>query len=221
MLVLKADNVIKSFGETTIINGVDVELQSGEYASIMGRSGSGKSTLLKVLCGLLEVDSGDVVVDGYDITKLKGKQKSIFRSSIIGVVFQDNNLLPDFNVKDNILVPMYISKQKINNEYYESLLAIVGLKGHDHKFPNQLSGGMQQRAAIARALIAKPKIIFADEPTGNLDSKTEKEIIELFKDINKKLGTTILQVTHSDALARSSSRIIVIDDGKIINEGKK
>lgn len=218
MIILQAHNIVKSYFNKPIINGISLEVFSGEYVSIRGRSGSGKSTLLKILCGLTEADSGEIIVDGADITRLRGKQKSIFRSGTIGVVFQEKNLLPDFNVKENILVPNFIARKKIDILYYNKLIEIVGLTDHQKKLPHELSGGMQQRAAIARALISKPKIIFADEPTGSLDSISENSIIELFKLINTELGATILQVTHSDACAEAGSRIVTIDDGKISQE---
>ena len=222
MVILSAQNVVKQFGTSRpVVNGVDVEIRDGEYVSIIGRSGSGKSTLLRLLCGLEPADNGRIVVDGHDLGLLRGKELSLFRSTVIGVVFQDNNLIQDFSVRDNILTPMYISRRKVDDAYYQKLLRLVGLAQHENKRPCQLSGGMQQRAAIARALIAKPKIIFADEPTGSLDIKTEDEIIKLFQDINTKLGTTILQVTHSDACVRASSRIITICDGKIVDERKE
>jgi len=216
--ILQAKNVVKKFGDKTIVDGISLDLKHGEYVSIRGRSGSGKSTLLKTLCGLFLADGGEIFVDGYDVINIDGEQKSKFRSQVIGIVFQENNLLPDFNVRDNILTPVFVARKKVDKEYYNKLLDMVGLTEHEYKMPHQLSGGMQQRCAIARALIAKPKIIFADEPTGSLDSKTEAEIIKLFKQVNSELKTTILQVTHSKACVSASTRVIKINDGRIVSE---
>ena len=215
MPILECKNIVKIFAGKPIINGVSLELEEGCFVSIMGRSGAGKSTLLRVLCGLIDADSGEINIAGYNVHKLSGKKKSVFRSTVIGIVFQDSNLISDFNVEGNILTPLYISGQKLDKEHYDKLLTLLEIKPFLKKMPSQISGGMRQRAAVARALVAKPKILFADEPTGALDSKSEKEMMRLFTAINKEFGTSIIQVTHSDFCAKESRSIIRINDGQV------
>jgi len=217
MIIVKCNDIIKTFAgqDKPVLNDVSLELKQGCFVSIMGRSGSGKSTLLRVMCGLIPTDSGTVEVLGYDVNNMTTKECSHFRSSVIGIVFQDNNLVEEFNVEDNILTPIFIAGKKIDKEYYTKLLELTGLTEFRTRYPKQLSGGQRQRVAIARALIAKPQIIFADEPTGSLDSKSELQIMDLFKTINTELGTSIVQVTHSKICADMGFDIIVIDDGRI------
>ena len=215
MALVTCKNIVKSFAGKRIIDDVSFELNEGCFVSIMGRSGAGKSTLMRIICGLIDADSGTVDVAGYRVDKLYGRQKTKFRSTIMGIVFQDSNLISDFNVEDNILTPLYISGKKLDKAHYDKLLTLLEIKPYLKKMPSQISGGMRQRAAIARALIANPKVLFADEPTGALDSKSEKEVMRLFTAINAEFGTSIIQVTHSDYCAQASKSIIRINDGQI------
>jgi putative ABC transport system ATP-binding protein len=217
MPILTCTNLTKRFlnNEAPIINGASLSLEAGEFVSIMGRSGSGKSTLLRLLCGLLAPDAGEVVVDGLLLSGLRGKALAEFRSLRIGIVFQDSNLITDFTVKDNIFTPCYIAGKKPDLNYFERLLCLTNIGEFLDRMPTELSGGERQRVAICRALIAKPKILYADEPTGSLDSKSEQQIMQLFTDINAEFGTSIIQVTHSDFCAAKSHKIITINDGKI------
>lgn len=218
-MIVKCEKIVKTFSgqEKAVLDGVSLELDEGCFVSIMGRSGSGKTTLLRCLCGLMSIDSGAITVCGYDVNNLKPKEQSHFRSSVIGIVFQDNNLIDEFTVEDNILAPIFIAGKKPDKEHFARILKITGLEKFKDRFPHQLSGGQRQKTAIARALVAKPKIIFADEPTGSLDSKSEQQIIELFKAVNKDLGVSIVQVTHSSVCAAAGTKIIKINDGKIEN----
>jgi len=220
MLILKCNNLIKQYNEheAAVVNGVTLEFSEGDFVSVMGRSGSGKSTLLKMLCGLLAPCSGVVECAGHTVTNLSKKELANFRSSVIGVVFQESMLIDDFSVKDNILVPLYISKAKLDKPYLDRLIEIMGLKDLLNRKPKNLSGGEKQRASIARALINKPKVLFADEPTGSLDSKTELEVMELFKVVNENLGVTIVQVTHSQSCAAVSKRVLHMQDGVILGD---
>jgi ABC-type lipoprotein export system ATPase subunit len=217
MSVLVCESVIKTYpgAERPVLDCVSLNFSAPCFVSITGRSGSGKSTLLKILSGLLTPDSGTVTVNGQNVHLLNAKQRGEFRSLSIGIVFQDGFLVDDFTVLDNVLSPLYIAKKRPDKEYLGRLLEMTELTEHQKKYPGELSGGMLQRAAIARALIAKPKIIFADEPTGNLDSGNEKRVMELFKAVRKEFDTSIVQVTHSDYCAGCGDGIIYINDGKV------
>jgi len=217
-MILSCKNISKTYiGQAkSVITDISVDLPKSCFVSIMGRSGSGKSTLLKLWCGLLKADAGEISVSGYSMENMTEKQQSFFRSQVIGIVFQDSKLISDFNVEDNILAPIHIARKKVDRDYYEYLLRLTELEEHVKKMPSQLSGGQRQRAAIARACIARPKIIFADEPTGNLDSKSESQVMQLFSSINKELKISIVQVTHSETCAKISNQIIRIDDGRIV-----
>ncbi|MCL2630551.1 MAG: ABC transporter ATP-binding protein [Firmicutes bacterium] len=218
MPIVECVNIFKSYvaQEKPVLNGVSLEFNEGCFVSIMGRSGSGKSTLLRIMCSLLKPDSGEVVVAGYNLNKLSPKELSYFRSRVIGIVFQDGNLISDFTVEDNILAPLYIAGQKPDKEYFNRLLELTELKEHLKKFPHQLSGGQKQRTAVARAVIARPSVIFADEPTGSLDSQSEKGIIDLFQSLNTEFKTAIIQVTHSAVCAGAGLSVINIHDGKVL-----
>ena len=217
IVILRAKNLIKRYGdnEAAVINGVSLEFRKGDFVSIMGRSGSGKSTLLKLLSGLIFPCKGEVECAGFNVVTLKGKELTNFRTSVIGIVFQENNLIEDFSIKDNILTPLYIAGRKADKEHFDRLIEIAGLKNFLNRKPKNLSGGEKQRASIVRALISKPQILFADEPTGSLDSKSEQQIMELFKRVNEEFGTTIIQVTHSEACAGVSKRVVRMMDGKV------
>jgi len=223
MTVVSCKNLIKRYdgAATPVINGVSFELVEGCFVSVMGRSGSGKSTLLKLLCGLLTPDSGEVFVAGHNVHCLNSRKRSYFRSRVIGIVFQDNNLISDFCVEDNILTPLYIAGAKPDKDYYNRILELTELSEYRRKMPTELSGGQKQKAAVARALIARPKIIFADEPTGSLDSASEAQIMGLFNAVNREFGISVVQVTHSAACAAAGRGIIRINDGKMVEEAVK
>ncbi|MCL2522567.1 MAG: ABC transporter ATP-binding protein [Erysipelotrichales bacterium] len=217
MSVVTCKNVYLKYSgvKEPVINNVSLDLAEGCFVSIMGRSGSGKSTLLKLMCGLLKADSGEIITAGNKLSELNGKARAIFRSQTVGIIFQDNNLIDDFNVKDNILAPLYIAGKKADLKHFQRLLELTELNEFVNRMPHQLSGGQKQRVAIARALIAKPQIIFADEPTGSLDSASEQQIMALFKAINEEFGIAIVQVTHSMECAKAGKALITINDGKV------
>ena len=220
--IIKIKEICKSFGEkdscTQVLNKVSLTVGKGEFISLMGASGSGKSTLLYLIGGLDTPDSGEIFLDGRDISKMHDKELSKLRCEGMGFVFQFFNLVQNLTVEDNILLPLVMDGKspKKYRDRLDSILETVGLSDKRRSYPNQLSGGQQQRCAIARAVIYEPKILLADEPTGNLDSKSGTEIMELFSRINKEKGVTILMVTHSAECAAYSDRIITLSDGKIL-----
>ncbi len=222
MVILKANSIYKEFNidgnVIKVLNGINVEIQNGKFVSIMGQSGSGKSTLLYVLSALEKPTSGNVYFDGKDILILNDSQISKVRRCEFGFVFQFYNLIPTLTVEENITLPLELDgvNKKTYKENLTDILNKVGLIEKRNNFPYQLSGGQQQRVAIARALITNPKIIFADEPTGNLDSKTGEEILNLLKLLSEKEGKTILMVTHDNSAASFSDQVINIRDGMII-----
>lgn len=219
MNVIETKDLVKYYKsggvKVKVIKDISLKIENGEFISIIGPSGSGKSTLLYLLSGMENISSGEVLLLGKDLKTITDKEKSEFRNSKIGFVFQFYNLIAEISVEDNILLPNLISKEKINYDRLDKILELVSLSDHRKKLPNELSGGQQQRVAIARAFYVNPQIIFADEPTGNLDSKTGKEIMELFKKINDEYGTTIVQVTHNIKHTLYSSRIIKLVDGEL------
>lgn len=215
---IKIENLYKSFGKVDVLNGINLTIDKGEFVSIMGASGSGKSTLLYLMGGLERPTSGNVFIDGNNISEMKDKEESLLRRRTMNYIFQFYNLVPNLSVEDNILLPIVLDGRKVK-EYEDKLnevLDIVGLKEFRKFIPAELSGGQQQRVAIARTLLSDSDIILADEATGNLDSKASKEILELFKKINKEKNKTIIQVTHSEEAASYGNRLICIKDGKII-----
>lgn len=214
--MIKVTELRKSFGTLEVLKGIDLNIAKGEIVTITGRSGAGKSTLLQIMGTLMPADSGCVTIDGTDISTLKGKQLSQFRSSKIGFVFQFHHLLPEFTALENVSIPAYIASAKGVEKRATELLEILGL-GHrlDHK-PSQLSGGEQQRVAVARALINNPSVIFADEPSGNLDSHNKEQLHNLFFDLRESFGYTMVIVTHDSDLATRADRSIVMQDGLII-----
>ncbi len=202
-----------------VLKNINLKVEEGEFVSLMGESGSGKSTLLYQIGALDTPTEGTILINGENIHKANDKQQSLFRRDNIGFVFQFYNLVPNLTVEENIILPAVMAK-KDRKEYEENLnylLKTVGLVDKRNSLPKQLSGGQQQRVAIARALIMNPKLILADEPTGNLDSKSTQEIMELFQKINKEKNVTIIQVTHSEITAKYSSRIIYLKDGQIVS----
>ncbi|HGZ2708866.1 TPA: ABC transporter ATP-binding protein [Clostridioides difficile] len=221
-LAVEAKNIIKEYkiGNTTtrVLKEVSLQVMKGEFVSIMGQSGSGKSTLLYILGGLDTPTRGKVYMNGADISHFNDEKMSIIRRRNIGFVFQFYNLIPNLNVEENIMLPLLLDGKNLKDykNQLDEILDIVGLTDRRKHTPRELSGGQQQRVAIARALIGKPEILFADEPTGNLDSKTGIEIIDLLNKINRDNGQTIIMVTHSPEAAKSSSRTITVSDGLIV-----
>lgn len=221
-LAVEAKNIIKEYkiGNTTtrVLKEISLQVMKGEFVSIMGQSGSGKSTLLYILGGLDTPTSGKVYMNGADISHFNDEKMSIIRRRNIGFVFQFYNLIPNLNVEENIMLPLLLDGKNLKDykNQLDEILDIVGLTDRRKHTPRELSGGQQQRVAIARALVGKPEILFADEPTGNLDSKTGIEIIDLLNKINRDNGQTIIMVTHSPEAAKSSSRTITVSDGLIV-----
>jgi len=221
MDILKIKNVTKTFAESnvTVLNNVSLDVKAGDFVSIVGASGSGKSTLLTIMGGMDKPTNGEVFIEGRDISKMKERELAVLRRTEVGFVFQFFNLAPNLTVYENIMLPIVLAGKsvKAHKEKAEQLLNYLGLMPHKDKFPSKLSGGEQQRTAIARGLIFDPKILLLDEPTGNLDSKTSKEIMTLLKSVNEEFKTTIVQVTHSLTNAGYGNRVISIEDGKIVN----
>lgn len=221
-IILKCENLVKKYGEKEAevyaLNNVSFNVKKGEFVAIIGASGSGKSTLLHIIGGVDIPTSGSIIIDGTDITKLDNDKMTIFRRKNIGIIYQFYNLLPILNVKENITLSCELDGKKPNSEDVEELIKTLGLEERKNHLPNQLSGGQQQRVAIGRALINNPSIILADEPTGNLDSKSSEEIIKLLKLSNEKYNQTILLVTHDEKIAREAGRIVEIKDGKIVRD---
>lgn len=223
MEVLKTKSLKKYYNQSEIIvkaiDEVDISISHGEFVAIVGSSGSGKSTLLNMLGGLDRPTDGTVLVDGKDIFSFKDEELTIFRRRKIGFVFQAYNLVPVLNVYENIVLPIELDGNKVDEEYVDSIITSLGLKEKINSMPNQLSGGQQQRVAIARALATKPSIILADEPTGNLDSKTSQDVIGLLKVTGEKFNQTIVMITHNEEIAQTADRIIRIEDGHIVSKG--
>lgn len=201
------------------LDGIDIEVNKGEFVAIVGMSGSGKSTLLHMIGGLDKPTSGKVVVNGQEITSMTDEQLSVFRRRSVGFIFQNYNLIPILNVYENIVLPLELDGKEVDKSYIEKILNALKLNDKREIMPNQLSGGQQQRIAIIRALASKPSILLADEPTGNLDSKTSQEVLNLLKWTSKKLNQTIVMITHNEMIAELSDRVIHIEDGKIKGGG--
>ena len=225
MNVLQTDNLKKYYGtgenQVRALDGIDLTVEQGEFLAVVGTSGSGKSTLLHMLGGLDRPTSGKVYVDGKDISGLKDDALCIFRRRKIGFVFQSFNLVPVLNVYENIVFPVELDGNEIDRNYVERVISVLGLKDKLDSLPSQLSGGQQQRVAIARALASKPAILLADEPTGNLDSKTSQDVLGLLKVTGEKFGQTIVMITHNEEVAQLADRIIRIEDGRIVKGGEK
>lgn len=225
--MLKVENLKRYYKsndvEVRALDGVSFDVEKGEFISIIGASGSGKSTLLHLLGGLDYPTSGKVLIDDTDIYVLKDDERTIFRRRNIGFVFQAYNLLPMLNVYENIIIPFGLDGDKVDKKYVDSVIDILEISDQKYKMPNELSGGQQQRVAIARALVTKPSLILADEPTGNLDSKSSSQVVYLLKKINKELGNTILMITHDDAVAQAAEKTLRIEDGRLVenNESQK
>lgn len=219
MKILEVKNLKKYYdtGEIRVkaLDGISFSVEKGEFLAIVGTSGSGKSTLLHMLGGLDVPTSGQVVVDGTDISQMTDDELAVFRRRKTGFVFQNYNLLPLMNVYENIILPVKLDGISPDKNYVEQIIAILGLEKKKYAMPNQLSGGQQQRVALARALAAKPAIILADEPTGNLDSRTSQDVLGLIKTTGERFGQTIVMITHNDEIAQMAERIMRIEDGKI------
>lgn len=221
--ILKVNNLCKTFGkaETRVeaLKNVSFSVDKGEFISIVGPSGSGKSTLLNMIGALDEPTSGSIFLDGREIGVMKEKELSIFRRRNIGFIFQAFNLVPELNVEENIILPLLLDYKKPDEKYIEELLNILGLKERKHHLPSQLSGGQQQRVAIGRALASKPSIILADEPTGNLDSKNSREVMNLLKLSVDKYNQTLIMITHNQNFASFSDRVFYVEDGSVSELG--
>lgn len=224
MEILKIENLCKTYGEKSNIvkalDNINLSIDRGEFIAIVGASGSGKSTLLHLLGGLDRPTSGKVYVDGKDIYSLNEEKLSIFRRRHIGFVFQFFNLIPILNAEENISLPVLIDENKVDNEYLNELINILDVKERITHLPSELSGGQQQRVSIGRALINKPCVVLADEPTGNLDSKNSSEVMELLRLTSKKYNQTLIVITHDLNIAAKADRVITINDGKIVNDEK-
>lgn len=219
MSILETINLKKYFGNepniTKALDGVSLSIIEGEFVAIVGTSGSGKSTLLNMMGGLDKPTSGKVLVDGKDLSTLKDEELTIFRRKNIGFIFQNYNLVPVLNVYENIVLPVELDGKAVDSSFMDEVIEMLGLKNKLQNMPNNLSGGQQQRVAIARALVTKPKIILADEPTGNLDSKTSNDFLELLKLSSRKFHQTTVMITHDMDISKLADRTIRIEDGKI------
>ena len=222
MIIIKIENISKYYGtgnnEVRALDNVNLEIQEGEFIAITGASGSGKSTLLHIIGSVDKPTSGRVLLEGEDIYAMNDDEQSKLRRKKIALIYQFYNLIPTLNVKENITLPTMLENDKVDDNYLNELLDLLGLSNRVTHLPNELSGGQQQRVSIGRALLSRPKVLLADEPTGNLDRKNSKEIMELLKTANEKYKQTIIMVTHDKELAKYANRIITIEDGKIVKD---
>ena len=220
MTILETQGLTKIYGsgETAVhaLRGVDLAVENGEFVAIVGTSGSGKSTLLHMLGGLDRPTAGKVLVDGQDIFALKDEALTIFRRRCVGFVFQSYNLVPMLSVYENIVLPIQLDGAKVDEDYVREVIRTLGLSDRLHSLPNQLSGGQQQRVAIARALATKPAIVLADEPTGNLDSKTSQDVLGLMKVTSQRFGQTMVMITHNEEIAQLADRVVRVEDGRVV-----
>lgn len=225
MEILKCQGIRKVYGtgtnQVTALDGIDLSVAKGEFVAIVGSSGSGKSTLLHILGSVDKPTAGKAIIDGTDLSGLNQTQAAIFRRRKVGLVYQFYNLIPTLTVKKNILLPLALDKRKPNKDYFEKIVTSLGISDKLEALPGQLSGGQQQRAAIARSLIYRPALFLADEPTGNLDQKNSKEIIDMLKLSNRSLEQTVLLITHDEKVALEAERIITIEDGRIIRDERR
>ena len=222
MEILRVENLTKVYGkgenEVRALDGVSFSVEKGEFVAVIGPSGSGKSTLLHILGGVDRPTSGRVLMDGKDVYAQNEEQLAIFRRRQVGLIYQFYNLIPVLNVTENITLPVLMDGQKVNRDRLKELITTLGLTGRENHLPNQLSGGQQQRVSIGRALMNAPAVVLADEPTGNLDSRSSREIVELLKVSNEKYGQTLLVITHDESIALQADRILSIEDGKITRD---
>ena len=225
MEILRCEGVRKVYGsgsnQVTALDGIDLSVSKGEFAAIVGASGSGKSTLLHILGSVDKPTEGKVIVDGTDLSTLNQTQAAIFRRRKVGLVYQFYKLIPTLTVRKNILLPLALDHKKPNQEYFEKVVSSLGLSEKLEALPSHLSGGQQQRAAIARSLIYRPALLLADEPTGNLDQKNSREVIDMLKISNRSLEQTILLITHDEKVALEAERIITIEDGRIVRDERR
>jgi putative ABC transport system ATP-binding protein len=225
MEILRCEGIKKVYGtgnnRVAALQKVDLSVEKGEFVAIVGASGSGKSTLLHILGSVDKPTKGKVIIEGTDISALNQTRAAIFRRRKVGLVYQFYNLIPTLTIRKNILMPLLLDKRKPNQEYFEQVVSSLGIADKLESLPNQLSGGQQQRAAIARSLIYRPALLLADEPTGNLDQKNSREIIDMLKLSNRNLKQTILLITHDEKIALEADRIVTIEDGQIISDEKK
>ena len=225
MEILRCEGIKKVYGtgnnRVAALQKVDLSVEKGEFVAIVGASGSGKSTLLHILGSVDKPTEGKVIIEGTDISTLNQTGAAIFRRRKVGLVYQFYNLIPTLTIRKNILMPLLLDKKKPNQEYFEQVVSSLGIADKLDSLPNQLSGGQQQRAAIARSLIYRPALLLADEPTGNLDQKNSREIIDMLKLSNRNLKQTILLITHDEKIALEADRIVTIEDGQIISDEKK
>ena len=219
MDILQTENLTKYYGEEPLVvkalDGITLQIEQGSFTAIVGTSGSGKSTLLHMMGGLDTPTGGSVVVDGQSLGNMRRSELTIFRRRKIGFIFQNYNLIPNLNIYDNIVLPVELDGRSADRQYLSNIVSVLGLEGKLDRKPNKLSGGQQQRAAIARALITKPALILADEPTGNLDSRTSQEVVGLLQATGRKFHQTIVMITHNDEIAQIADRTIRIEDGRI------
>ncbi|MGO1044820.1 ABC transporter ATP-binding protein [Clostridioides difficile] len=224
MKILETNNLKKYYGKgeniVKALDGINISINRGEFVAIVGTSGSGKSTLLHMIGGLDRTSDGKVIVENNDIFAMDDEELTIFRRRNVGFIFQNYNLVPILNVYENIVLPIELDGCKIDTKYIDEIIEVLGLSQKVDDLPNNLSGGQQQRVAIARALATKPSIILADEPTGNLDSKTEQDVLGLLKVTSSKFSQTIIMITHNEQIAQMADRIIRIEDGKVVNRGE-
>ena len=222
MNILRADHVRKYYGKEPVLikalDGITLEVEEGSFTAIVGTSGSGKSTLLHLLGGLDTPTAGSIVVDGQELSGMGKNELAIFRRRRIGFIFQNYNLIPNLTIYDNIVLPVALDGRKVDEEYLETIVQTLGLEDKLNRKPGRLSGGQQQRAAIARALAAKPAVILADEPTGNLDSRTSQEVTGLLRTTGRQFHQTIVMITHNDEIAQSADRVVRIEDGRIVEK---
>src|SRR5690606_3070700 len=222
MTILQVKDLVKTYGKdnTTVmaLNGVSVSVEKGQFVAVVGASGSGKSTLMHLIGGVDRPTSGSVVVDGVEIFKLNESELAIFRRRKIGIIYQFYNLIPTLTVQENIMLSCLLDNRKPDPDKLRTILETIGLTDRAKHLPNELSGGQQQRVAVGRALINNPALILADEPTGNLDSKSSREVIDLLKRSNQQYNQTLLVITHDEKIARQADRVITISDGQIVRD---
>lgn len=219
-MILTIRDLVKHYDDgnsiVKAVDHIDLEVEKGDFVAVVGKSGSGKSTLLNLIGGLDRPDSGQVIIDGKNVFRMKDEQLAVFRRQKIGFIFQNYNLIPSLNVWENVVLPIGLDNRKVNTAFVEDLLTTIGLNDRKKALPSMLSGGQQQRVAIARAIASEPAIILADEPTGNLDTKTELEVMSLLKRSVEKFGQTLIMITHDEGIAQTADHIVHIEDGRVI-----
>lgn len=219
-MILTIRDLVKHYNDggsvVKAVDHIDLEVQKGDFVAIVGKSGSGKSTLLNLIGSLDRPDSGQAIIDGKNVFRMKDEQLAVFRRQKIGFIFQNYNLIPSLNVWENVVLPIGLDNRRVNTAFVEDLLKTIGLSDRKKALPSMLSGGQQQRVAIARAIAAEPAIILADEPTGNLDTKTELEVMSLLKKSVEKFGQTLIMITHDEGIAQTADHIVHLEDGRVI-----